>query len=142
VYCVHMCGVGVEGIAHVGVVCVEGHEQDLLSACLACCCCCCCCCCQVDKDPVLSRFVDSILRDYFSTEMPPPPADDPSTWSDAAQVGGWRTPQVLNSVVNSSADCVWAMQLVAVYVCAKGGVVFSGGGSGCCVDRLGCTTIL
>jgi hypothetical protein len=44
------------------------------------------CCAQVDQDPVLSRFVDSVLRDFFATEMPPPPADDPSSWSDAAQV--------------------------------------------------------
>jgi hypothetical protein len=43
---------------------------------------------QVDQDPVLSRFVDHMLRDYFATEMPPPPADDPSNWSDAAQVRG------------------------------------------------------
>jgi hypothetical protein len=35
---------------------------------------------------VLSRYVDSVLRDFFATEMPPPPADDPSSWSDAAQV--------------------------------------------------------
>jgi len=35
---------------------------------------------------MLSRYVDGILSDFFSTEMPPPPADDPSTWSDAAQV--------------------------------------------------------
>lgn len=40
---------------------------------------------KVDHDPMLSRYVDGILSDFFSTEMPPPPADDPSTWSDAAQ---------------------------------------------------------
>eukprot|EP00775_Hariotina_reticulata_P011273 gene11272-11423_t len=43
---------------------------------------------KVDQQQVLCRYVDNILRDYFSTEMPPPPADDPaagSSWSEAAQ---------------------------------------------------------
>eukprot|EP00878_Enallax_costatus_P028286 GHUV01030539.1.p1 GENE.GHUV01030539.1~~GHUV01030539.1.p1 ORF type:complete len:224 (+),score=65.80 GHUV01030539.1:458-1129(+) len=45
---------------------------------------------KVDKLPILSRYVDNILRDYFSTEMPPPPQDDASSWSEAAQ--GHSTP--------------------------------------------------
>jgi hypothetical protein len=44
---------------------------------------------QVDQQQVLCHYVDNILREYFSTEMPPPPADDPAaagSWSEAAQV--------------------------------------------------------
>ncbi|KAF8054985.1 MTX1 [Scenedesmus sp. PABB004] len=34
---------------------------------------------------VLVRYVDALLADFFATDMPPPPADDASAWSDAAQ---------------------------------------------------------